>query len=64
MGSYKAKKVPPAMKLNFEVLRTENDEVGKIYKQLKKKSSNSSNLNVDFGSRLLFADSTYVELRR
>jgi hypothetical protein len=63
LGSYLAKKIPPILELNFQIIKTENDGSEKIYKELKKKSDEWLKLNIDFDMRLFKSDNTNFEIK-
>ncbi len=63
LGNYEAKKIPPLMKLNFAVMKSEQDSEEKVYKQLKKKSDSWLKLKIDFGQSLFVKDSTTIEIK-
>ncbi|HLN53662.1 MAG TPA: hypothetical protein VK212_08130 [Lentimicrobium sp.] len=64
LGSYLTKKIPPIKDLNFQMIRTENDEKETIYKQLKKKSDNWQKLQIDFQQTILLNDTTTIKIKK
>lgn len=63
LGSYLTKKIPPLKRLNFQIAKGENDNVEKIYEQMKKRSSNWSEIKIDYEQSLFKVDTTNIEIK-
>lgn len=63
LGSYITKKIPPVLELNFEIHKTPNDDKEQIIKQLKKKSDNWLNQEIDFDQSLFKTDSINIRIK-
>jgi hypothetical protein len=64
VGAYLAEKVPPHKGLHFSITKMEDDNIGKVHKQLAKKSENAAELMVDFEQHLFLAELTDIDLKR
>jgi hypothetical protein len=62
LGSYKAKKVAPLMKRNFQVTKTDNDSEKKIHKQANKVLEKETASEIDYEYTLLKENNINIEI--